>query len=165
MRAIGVSPVYLHLLAWLTSDHRGKKPADMAGQRGGGGGRVDAQKCKHFISDTTEKGSFHSALDSKSQTLFLNDPKSNHFSQRFNKKLSFLEDNGDGWIEKLKPTMMKWCLLCLRSYPPTTNHSFWPGWRHPKLNSNSISKKDLHVFYLKLCFLVVFRFSFFEGCF
>ena len=38
MGVITVSPVYLHLLAWLTSDHRGKKPADMAGHQRGGGG-------------------------------------------------------------------------------------------------------------------------------
>ena len=87
------------------------------------GGRVDAQKCKHFIPDTTEKGSFPSALDSKSQSVFWVTPKATTFFKDSTRNCPFWRQ----WRRlgrKLKPTMMKWCLLCLQLFPP--NH-------HPQL--------------------------------
>ena len=62
MRAIVVSPVYLHLLAWLTSDHRGKKPADMAGQRGEAGREGKDPEMQHFIANTAKNDLLASIL-------------------------------------------------------------------------------------------------------
>ena len=99
-------------------------PRQKAGRHGWPApGRGDpAQKCKHlnieqkihlFTQAQTPYYAANQALKS-STDIFL-----------------FLEGNEDCWVEKLKPTMMNWCVLCLQIIFPTT-HSFWPGRGHPK---------------------------------
>ena len=109
MGVITVSPVYLHLLAWLTSDHRGKKPADMAGHQRGGEGRVDpAQKCKHLKCQNRKLiFALHINWCKVSHSVR---HKSNQLIKSWTRNLG---ENEDGWVEKLKPTMMNWCVLCL----------------------------------------------------
>ena len=109
MGVITVSPVYLHLLAWLTSDHRGKKPADMAGhQRGGGGegGPTPKMQTSQMPKQKIDLCTPYKLV----QSLPFCETQKQQLIKSWTRNLG---ENEDGWVEKLKPTMMNWCVLCL----------------------------------------------------
>ena len=133
MRAIAVSPVYLHLLAWLTSDHRGKKPADMAGQRGGGGEGRPSPKMQTFHLRYHREGIFSlspglqvaNSLSGKHQKQ----PLFSKIQQEiflFWRQWRRLGRKSEAYNDEMVSP------LFALNFPPTTTYSFWPGWRHPK---------------------------------
>ena len=118
MRAIGVSPVYLHLLAWLTTDHRGKKPADMAGQQPRGR-LCPKMQTSHLDSRVPRR---HWALNFNISNIF-----------GWQAEESLL--GGWRWLSgKLKRTMMNWSGSVCFYFPLTYQDLTSLSWQNSNLN-------------------------------